>query len=107
LSNVFRAGIYALVKTLVDELSPRNIRVNVIVPGRIATERVQQLDESQAARLQVPIDEVTATAQSQIPLGRYGTLEEFGRMAAFVLSPQASYVNGTSLWVDGGQKRSL
>lgn len=107
LSNVFRAGIQALVKSLVDELAPRRIRVNLIVPGRIATERVEELDLSQASRSDVPVDEVKARMEKQIPLGRYGTPEEFGRMAAFILSPQGSYLNGASFWVDGGQNHSI
>lgn len=107
LSNVYRAAIYALVKSLVDELAPRRIRVNLIVPGRIATERVAHLDQSNAERLQVSEEDVRSRAAVNIPLGRYGDPAEFGRMAAFVLSPQASYLNGATFWVDGGQNRSL
>ncbi len=107
LSNVYRAAIYALVKSLVDELAPRQIRVNLIVPGRIATERVAHLDQSNAERLRVSEADVRARAAANIPLGRYGDPAEFGRMAAFLLSPQASYLNGASFWVDGGQNRSL
>lgn len=107
LSNVLRAGVYALAKTLADELSPDRIRVNVIVPGRIATDRVQQLDEKLAASLGVRAEEVRRQSEEKIPMGRYGQPEEFGRLAAFLLSPQASYLNGQAYWVDGGQSRSL
>lgn len=107
LSNVFRAGVHALVKSLAEELGPRRIRVNLIVPGRIDTARVQLLDENSAARQGVSVDSVRQHSTAQIPLGRYGTPEEFGRLAAYVLSPQASYLNGAAYWVDGGQNRSL
>ncbi|NMP24173.1 SDR family oxidoreductase [Sulfobacillus harzensis] len=107
LSNVFRAGIYALVKTLVDELSPRQIRVNAIVPGRIETERVRELDQNSARIQNESVDVVVQRMTGRIPLGRYGRAEEFGRLAAFLLSPTASYINGTAVWVDGGQNRSL
>lgn len=106
-SNVFRAGIHALVKTLVDELSARKIRVNAIVPGRIDTERVLELDQRAADRQQESVEAVRRRMTAQIPLGRYGRPEEFGRLAVFLLSPAASYVNGTAAWVDGGQNRSL
>ncbi|MCY0899444.1 MAG: SDR family oxidoreductase [Firmicutes bacterium] len=107
LSNVFRAGVWALVKSLVDELSPRRIRVNVIVPGRIQTERLDALDRDHAERAGVSVEAVRGRAIAAIPLGRYGQPEEFGRLAAFLLSPQASFLNGASFWVDGGQTRSL
>lgn len=107
LSNVFRAGIHAVVKTLVDELSPRAIRVNAIVPGRIDTERVRQLDQATATREATPLDQIQTAMRGRIPMGRYGRDEEFSRVAAFLLSPAASYVNGTASWVDGGQNRSL
>ncbi|MCY0877645.1 MAG: SDR family oxidoreductase [Firmicutes bacterium] len=107
LSNVFRAAVWALAKSLAEELSPRRIRVNVIVPGRIRTERVEALDRHRAQRLGVTLEAVQAEAARQIPLGRYGDPEEFGRLAAFLLSPRASFLNGASYWVDGGQTRSL
>lgn len=107
LSNVLRAGLYALVKTLVDELAPHRIRVNLIVPGRIDTDRVRDLDRATAGRRGVADAEVRRMAQEKIPLQRYGDPEEFGRLAAFLLSPQAAYLNGAAYWVDGGQNRGL
>lgn len=97
ISNGLRPGLAGLAKTLAGELGPRNIRVNGLLPGRISTERMRQLDEAggdpAAARQR---------ASAGIPLGRYGDPAEFGRVAAFVLSPAASYLTGTVLPVDGG-----
>lgn len=101
-SNGLRPGLAMVAKTLADELGPRGIRVNALLPGRIATDRTVSLDErsgdAAAAR--------TAN-EAAIPLGRYGQPEEFGRAAAFLLSPAASYISGTTLAVDGGALRAL
>jgi 3-oxoacyl-[acyl-carrier protein] reductase len=90
------------VKTLADELGPRGIRVFGLMPGRIATERTMGVDaaggDPEAAR---------RTSESAIPLRRYGTPEEFGRVAAFALSPAASYLTGAMIPVDGGVLRAL
>lgn len=107
LSNVLRAGLHALVKTLVDELAPHGIRINLIVPGRIDTDRVRDLDRSVAARTSTDEDAVRRASQARIPLQRYGEPAEFGRLAAFLLSPLSSYLNGAAYWVDGGQNRGL
>ncbi|MCX6400266.1 MAG: SDR family oxidoreductase [Propionibacteriales bacterium] len=101
-SNGLRPGLAMVAKTLADELGPRGIRVNGLLPGRISTERVAELDaatgDAAAAR---------AAARVQIPLGRYGDPEEFGRVAAFLLSPASSFVSGVMVPVDGGMSRSL
>ncbi|GAA3657723.1 SDR family oxidoreductase [Nocardioides ginsengisoli] len=101
-SNGLRPGLAMAAKTLADELGPRGIRVNGLLPGRIATERVAELDAATG-------DEEAARRRSieQIPLRRYGLPEEFGRVAAFVLSPAASYLSGVMLPVDGGMVRAL
>jgi 3-oxoacyl-[acyl-carrier protein] reductase len=102
ISNGLRPGLAMVAKTLADELGPRGVRVNGLMPGRIGTERVAELDAStgdaEAAR---------AAAIATIPLGRYGEPEEFGRAAAFLLSPAASFVSGVMLPVDGGMLRAL
>jgi 3-oxoacyl-[acyl-carrier protein] reductase len=99
-SNGLRPGLAMVAKTLADELGPRAIRVNGIMPGRIATERLQELTAGQ--------DEDARRADlAAIPLGRHGEPEEFGRMAALLLSPVASYVTGSLVTVDGGALRTL
>lgn len=102
ISNGLRPGLAMVAKTLADELGPRRIRVNGLLPGRIDTERVAALDaaggDPAGAR---------ARACAAIPLGRYGEPAEFGRAAAFLLSPAASYLTGVMLPVDGGMQRSL
>lgn len=107
LSNVLRASVAALAKTLANELGPRGIRVNHIMPGRITTDRMQALDRFKAETLALTLQEVEARSVSEIPLGRYGAPEEFGRQAAYLLSEAASYVNGATLPVDGGLLESV
>ena len=102
ISNGLCPGLAMVAKTLADELGPRGIRVNGLLPGRIGTDRVAELDaatgDPEAAR---------AAAVGSIPLRRYGDPEEFGRVAAFLLSPAASFVSGVMLPVDGGMLRAL
>lgn len=107
LSTVLRASVSALAKTLALELAPDRIRVNQIIPGRIDTDRVKQLDEINAKKQGVSPDEAKKRAISAIPLGRYGEIEEFGRVGAFILSDAAAYMTGSTVQVDGGLIRSV
>lgn len=101
-SNGLRPGLAMWAKTLADEVGSRDIRVNGLLPGRIDTERVQELDA-----LGGNPEETRRKVIEGIPLGRYGRPEEFGRVAAFVMSPAASFMTGTMVPVDGGLLRAL
>ncbi|MCX4739991.1 SDR family oxidoreductase [Streptomyces antibioticus] len=102
ISNGLRPGLAGFAKSLADELGPRGIRVVGLLPARIDTDRVRELDALSAD------PEATRVAnESRIPLRRYGTPEEFGRTAAFLLSPAASYLTGLMLPVDGGMRHGF
>lgn len=107
LSTVMRAGVAGLVKTLADELAGDGIRVNNLVPGRIDTDRVAQLDAITSQKLGISMEEVQRRSLAGIPLGRYGTIDDFGKAGAFLLSPAASYISGATLRVDGGAARAI
>ena len=105
-SNVFRPGIAALVKVLARELAPR-ARLVGMAPGRIDTDRVRSLDSANAKRAGSSVEDVRAAAEADLPMERYGTPKEFGRVAAFLLSPAASYVSGSTVQVDGAMITAL
>lgn len=107
LSNVMRAGVASLVKSLADELAPDGIRLNTLIPGRIDTARVTQLDQIKANKLGIDVEDVRAQSVASIPLGRLGTIDEYGSAATFLLSPAASYITGATLRVDGGKIRAI
>jgi 3-oxoacyl-[acyl-carrier protein] reductase len=101
-SNGLRPGLAMVAKDLADELGPRGVRVNALLPGRISTERVAELDAATGDE-----DAARDRWMGRIPLRRYGAPTEFGRVAAFLLSPAASYITGTMVPVDGGIMRSI
>ena len=102
ISNALRPGLAMAAKNLADELGPRGVRVNALLPGRISTDRVHSLDAATG-----DADAARAANERSIPLGRYGNPAEFGRAAAFLLSPAASFLTGVMLPVDGGLTRAL
>jgi 3-oxoacyl-[acyl-carrier protein] reductase len=102
ISNGLRPGLAMTAKALADELGPRGIRVLGLMPGTIATDRISEIEAASgdAAAMR-------ARTEAGIPLRRVGRPEEFGRVAAFALSPAASYLTGTMIAVDGGVTRAL
>ncbi|MCC5479388.1 SDR family oxidoreductase [Streptomyces sp. NPDC059680] len=102
ISNGLRPGLAGFAKSLADELGPRGIRVLGLLPSRIDTDRVRELDA-----LSADPEATRAANESRIPLRRYGTPEEFGKVAAFLLSPAASYLSGVMLPVDGGMRHGF
>jgi 3-oxoacyl-[acyl-carrier protein] reductase len=102
ISNGLRPGLAGFAKSLSDELGPRGIRVVGLLPARIDTDRVRELDA-----LSADPEATRAANESRIPLRRYGRPEEFGRAAAFLLSPAASYLTGVMLPVDGGMRHGF
>lgn len=107
LSNVMRSGVVSLVKSLSHQLAPEQIRVNNLVPGRIDTDRVRSLDNIAADRQGISPDQARSKSESSIPWQRYGTIQEFGKAGAFLLSEASSYTTGETFIVDGGAMRTV
>jgi 3-oxoacyl-[acyl-carrier protein] reductase len=107
LSNTFRTGIVGLTKTLAEELAPYNILINTVAPGRIATDRVAFLDDIKAKKTGKTREQVEELSKQQIPLGRYGTPEEFAKVVTFLVSDASSYMTGSSFLIDGGMIKTI
>jgi 3-oxoacyl-[acyl-carrier protein] reductase len=107
ISNSIRAAVSGWAKTLADEVAADGVTVNLLLPGRIHTDRVDALDSAAAERAKQTPAEVAAASQRSIPAGRYGTPDEFASVLAFLASARASYVTGTQIRVDGGLIRSI
>jgi len=102
MSNTIRSSLVGWSKSLSNEVAKHGITVNMLLPGRILTGRLAQLDEANAKLLGKTVEDVSAAAQATIPAGRYGTVEEFGNVGAFLCSEPASYVTGGLIRCDGG-----
>lgn len=102
LSNVGRAALAAYLKTLATEVASHGITVNMLLPGRIDTDRLRSLDAQQAERDGREAADVAAENAARVPAGRYGTPREFGALAAFLCSDLAGYVTGSAIRCDGG-----
>jgi 3-oxoacyl-[acyl-carrier protein] reductase len=106
ISNSLRAAVVGWSKTLSSEVAADGVTVNILVPGRIDTERVRLTDAAVAEKEGLPIEKIRARSFATIPLGRYGSTDEIGAAAAFICSTQASYMTGTMVRIDGGIVRS-
>ncbi|MCW2783084.1 MAG: 3-oxoacyl-ACP reductase [Marmoricola sp.] len=106
-SNAARAALAAYLKTLANEVSGQGVTVNMLLPGRIDTRRVADLDEARARRDEIEIEAVRRASAATIPIGRYGRTDEFADVAVFLCSDRASYVTGAQIRVDGGAISAL
>ncbi|SFS95845.1 SDR family oxidoreductase [Saccharopolyspora flava] len=102
LSNIGRSALAAYLKSLSIDVADEGVTANLLLPGRIATDRLSALDSAAAERERLPIEEVRARGESAIPAKRYGQPAEFGATAAFLCSAHASYITGTAIRCDGG-----
>ncbi|WP_333481994.1 MULTISPECIES: SDR family oxidoreductase [Citricoccus] len=102
LSNMGRPALVSVMKTLATEVASDGVTLNAVLPGRIATDRVRQVDESTAQRRGVPAEKVLAESVAKIPAGRLGRPEEIAAAVAYLSSEQSAFVTGTTLRVDGG-----
>ncbi len=107
LSNIGRAALAAYLKSLSNEIAGEGITANMLLPGRIDTDRVRSLDAGRSEQTGTPVEQVKEQALAAIPAGRYGEPAEFGAVAAFLCSAPASYVTGIAMRCDGGQVPTL
>jgi 3-oxoacyl-[acyl-carrier protein] reductase len=105
-SNVGRAALAGYLKTLASEVAGSGVTVNMVLPGRIDTDRVSQLDQAAAERTGSTVEAIRDASESTIPVGRYGKPEEFAAVAVFLAGQPASYVTGEQVRCDGGLVRS-
>jgi 3-oxoacyl-[acyl-carrier protein] reductase len=107
LSNMLRASVVGMAKTISKELGPHGIRVLCIAPGRIETQRLQELDEINAQGSGKTIEEVRSASHAEIPLRRYGQPHELGDVVTFLASERASYLSGITVLIDGGMLHGI
>ncbi len=102
ISNALRLSLVGWSKTLAREVAREGITVNVVLPGRVGTDRTRSLDEARAKREGRPVEQITSESAASIPVGRYGKPEEYADVVAFLASERASYITGSMIRVDGG-----
>lgn len=107
LSNTYRVALVGLSKSLSIEMASDGVLINVVGPGRIATDRVASMVATRAEKSGTTVEEVRAQTEKGIPLSRYGTAEEFGKVVAFLASGANTYLTGQSFLVDGGMVRAI
>lgn len=107
LSNALRSTLVGWSKSMANEIGGDGVTFNMLLPGRVETARLKELDAANAKRSGKSMEDVAAAAKSQIPAGRYGAVEEFGATAAFLVSAKASYINGSLIRCDGGAIKSV
>lgn len=107
LSNAIRSALVGWSKSLSNDVAADGVTVNMLLPGRIHTERVDELDAAASNRTGASLDDTRAASRATIPAGRYGTVDEFASVAAFLASTNASYVTGSLIRCDGGAIKSV
>jgi len=107
ISNTLRGSLIGWAKTLSTEVAADGVTVNAIMPGRIHTDRVDSIDANASKNQGVPVEDIVKASHATIPAGRYGTAEEFSKVACFLVSDCAGYVTGSAIRVDGGYIRSV
>jgi 3-oxoacyl-[acyl-carrier protein] reductase len=107
ISNAIRASQVGWAKTLSSEVAPHGVTVNTVAPGRIHTDRVNQIDAAAAKKQDKPVNDIARASQATIPMGRYGTVAEFADTAVYLMSENASYITGSVIKVDGGMIRGV
>jgi 3-oxoacyl-[acyl-carrier protein] reductase len=107
LSNAIRASLVGWSKSMANELSAEGLTFNMLLPGRIATDRTRQIDTVNAQKSGRSVEEIETSSMTQIPVGRYGRTDEFGSVGAFLVSDRASYITGSQIRCDGGAIRSV
>ena len=106
-SNTLRSAVAGYVKTLAEQMAPHGVTCNLVLPGRIETPRTQAIDKGTAANMGISVEEARAASAATIPMGRYGSPEEFGAVVTFLASEPAAYVTGSQVRVDGGAIKSI